>query len=90
MKSIVTVNIAMESDLAKGTRGTIEDVVRDPWEQPPQPDKDNIVNLMYPPALILFRPLNQENMPTFERLRAGLLPVVPLEVTFPVKKKKKK
>ncbi len=90
MKAMVTVNIAMESDLANGTRGTIEDLILNPQEQPPQPDEDNIINLMYPPALILFWPLNQENMPTFEGLGAGLLPIVPSEVTFPVKQKKTK
>ncbi len=90
MKAMVTVNIAMESDLANGTRGTIEDLILNPQEQPPQPDEDNIINLMYPPALILFWPLNQENVPTFEGLGAGLLPIVPLEVTFPVKQKKQK
>ncbi|PBK71404.1 hypothetical protein ARMSODRAFT_883566 [Armillaria solidipes] len=45
---------------------------------------------MYPPALILFCPLNQENVPSFEGVGSGLLPNVLSEVTFPVKYKKEK
>ncbi|SJL10776.1 uncharacterized protein ARMOST_14170 [Armillaria ostoyae] len=90
MKCMVTINIATESDLANGTRGTIMDIILNPREPPPNPDEDNIVDLLYPPVLILFRPLNQENVLSFEGILSGLLPIVPSEVTFPVKHKKEK
>ncbi|PBK71937.1 hypothetical protein ARMSODRAFT_973478 [Armillaria solidipes] len=90
MKAMVTINIAMESDLANGTRGTIEDLVLDQREPTPELDDEHVVELMFPPALILFRPLNQEGVPTFEGIGTGLLPIVPSEVSFPVKMKNEK
>ncbi|KAK0482307.1 hypothetical protein IW261DRAFT_1417898 [Armillaria novae-zelandiae] len=56
MKAMVTLNIATESDLTNGTCGTIEDIILDPREHNPTPDEDNIVDLQYPPALIIFCP----------------------------------
>ncbi len=90
MKCMVTINIATESDLANGMGGTIADLILDPHEPTPKPDEDNAVDLLYPPALILFQPLNQENVPSFEGIPSGLLPIVPSKVTFPVKHKKEK
>ncbi|KAK0476296.1 hypothetical protein IW261DRAFT_1566977 [Armillaria novae-zelandiae] len=87
MKAMVMLNIATESDLANGTCGTIEDIILDPQEHNPTLDEDNIVDLQYPPALIIFRPFQGENTPTFEGLSHGLLLIVPTEVSFLVKKK---
>ncbi|SJL05067.1 uncharacterized protein ARMOST_08439 [Armillaria ostoyae] len=87
MKAMVTLNIATESDLANGTRGTVEEIVLDPCEPIPQSNEHNIVELTYPPALIKFRPMDDTNVPTFEGLSPGILPIVPSEVSFPVKPK---
>ncbi|KAK0478008.1 hypothetical protein EDD18DRAFT_1365151 [Armillaria luteobubalina] len=87
MKAVVMLNIAMESDLENGTRGIVEDIAFDPHEPEPSPDEDNIVNLLYPPALILFCPSNVTKTPTFKGIPRGLLPIIPTEVSFPMKKK---
>ncbi|SJL04870.1 uncharacterized protein ARMOST_08241 [Armillaria ostoyae] len=87
MKAMVTLNIATESDLTNGTRGTVEDIVLDPHEPIPQPNEHNIVDLTYPPALIKFRPMNNTNVPMFEGLSPGVLPIIPLEISFLMKPK---
>ncbi len=84
---MVTLNIATESDLANGTRGTIEEIILDPREPIPQSNELNVVELTYPLALITFRPMNNTNVPTFKGLSPGILPIVPSEVFFPVKPK---
>ncbi len=69
------------------TRGSIEDIVLDPREPTPViADEDNVVHLLYPLALILFKPLSDSRtIPSFDNVPAGLLPIVPSEVSFLVK-----
>ncbi len=66
---------------------TIEDIVLNPREPMLQPNDHNVVDLTYPPALIKFRPMNDINVPTFEGLSPGVLPIIPSEVSFPMKPK---
>ncbi|SJL05240.1 uncharacterized protein ARMOST_08606 [Armillaria ostoyae] len=49
--------------------------------------KDQILDLTYPPALIKFRPMNDTDVPTFEGLSLGVLPIIPSEASFPMKPK---
>lgn len=68
MKAMVMINITTESDLANGTRGTIEDLILDPREPMPKLDNDNVVELMYLPALIL-QAIESEQCPNVQRDR---------------------
>ena len=56
MQVMVTLNLSTDKDLANGTRGTIEEIVLDPQEDCIELDEDGAIHLLYPPALILFKP----------------------------------
>lgn len=72
---MVTLNIATEADLANGSRGIVENIVLDPWEETEniQP-VDGIVKLKFPPAMVLFRPFHYTFDP-FPGLGPGLIPI---------------
>ncbi|KAK0246522.1 hypothetical protein EDD85DRAFT_784129 [Armillaria nabsnona] len=85
MKAMVTMNIATQADLANGTRGVIESIVLDPRDLSPLVnDETGIVDLKYPPALILFRPDIDDLGRRIDGIEKGLLPIVPAEVGFQV------
>ena len=45
MKAMVVLNIAMEADVANGTRRTVEGLVLDPREEFSHPDKEGRIHL---------------------------------------------
>jgi hypothetical protein len=45
MKAMVVLNIAMEADLANGTRGTVQGLVLDPREDRLSPDEEGQIHL---------------------------------------------
>lgn len=63
-------NLAVEADIANGTRGTIEQILLDARENNPEPSDDGTVRLRYPPAMILFRPDKPTDL-MFEGIEAG-------------------
>jgi hypothetical protein len=83
MKIMVTLNLAMEADLANRSRRTVEDIVLNPQEGVSLHEigKDGTVWLQYPYAMILFRPAHYKFEP-FLRLEPGLISIFPSEVTF--------
>jgi hypothetical protein len=74
MKAMVLMNISMESDLANGTQGIVEDIILDSREVALTPS--STIRLQYPPAMILFRPLFWRDR-TFASLPAGIVPIFP-------------
>lgn len=85
MKAMVTLNIAAESNLANGTRGEVVEIILDPREGVPQVDEETgLTNIRYPPAMILFRPLNGTKR-QYENLENGCIPIFPSEGKFPLK-----
>ncbi|KAF5321196.1 hypothetical protein D9619_001956 [Psilocybe cf. subviscida] len=81
MKAMVLVNLAVEADIANGTRGTVEDIILDNREEEQEVDEEGCVKLKYPPALILFRPDKPTNL-LFEGITPGLIPITPSKGTF--------
>ena len=55
MKAMVLLNVATEADIANGTRGEIQDIILDEWEDLLAPDEDSAIYLKYPPAMLLVR-----------------------------------
>ncbi|KAF7973278.1 hypothetical protein HWV62_15643 [Athelia sp. TMB] len=85
MKAMVTFNTATEADLANGSRGTIEEIKLDPREPSTSSgEQDGHVRLKYPPAMILFKPI-QKTAAKFPGVAEGLIPIFPTEVSFRVK-----
>lgn len=80
MKSMVLLNIATDADLANGTRGTVVDIILNASEDIPHPNETN-VRLHYPPAVILFRPLYEQNK-KIAGLPDGVLPIFPTRKKF--------
>ena len=54
MKCMVTFNVATDVNLVNGSIGMIKDIFLDPREEPWR--EGEIVNLEYPPIMILFQP----------------------------------
>ena len=79
---MVMLNVATDLDLANGTRGVIVDIVLDPRED--QPCAGAVSRLHYPPALVLFKPLNPPTV-TFPSLDNSLIPIFPCEKKFTIK-----
>lgn len=77
---MVTMNISMETDLANGSRGVVEDIILDPREMI-DPDHGRIIQLHYPPAAILFKPLFSHNH-KFPGLPEGMVPIFPTQKSF--------
>jgi len=85
MKAMVLVNIAVETDVANGTRGTVKDILLDPRDDHCDVE-DGAVQLKYPPAMILFRPDKRSNF-RFEGVAEGLIPISPSKALFTAKGK---
>lgn len=81
MRAMVTMNIATEADLAKGSRGKIVDIVLDARDDGACEDERGLTILQFPPALIIFQPTVSSHN-TFEGLGAGQIPVFPSEGGF--------
>ncbi len=81
MKAMVLLNLAIEADIANGTRGVIQDIVLDEREDVLLPDGDGVIELNYPPAMILFRPDKNTTL-TFARLPPGIIPLTPSVAAF--------
>lgn len=83
MEVMVMLNLAMEADLANGSRGVIDDIVLDPREERDDlsVDNDGCVRLRYPPAMILFHPYHYE-FEAFPGFEPGLIPIFPSEDHF--------
>ena len=62
MKAMVVLNIAVDADIANGTRGKIQDIILDEQEDQLTPDEDGIIKLKYPPAMLLFKPEKKTNL----------------------------
>lgn len=57
MKAMVLLNVlATEADIANGTQGEIQDIILNEREESSAPDKEGIIQLKYPSAMILFKP----------------------------------
>jgi hypothetical protein len=93
MKAMIKYNISTEGDVANGTRGTIEEIILDPREEPPKPDEVGVVRLKYPPAVILFKPDGASDISSaFEDNRGsksihipkGLVPISPSIADFTI------
>ena len=82
MKAIITINISTEADLANGMRGIISDIILNHREQLDWSEiKNGIVTLLYPPAMIIFKP-DKSSFPRFEGLKQGEIPLFPSEHNF--------
>ncbi|KAF7977003.1 hypothetical protein HWV62_4934 [Athelia sp. TMB] len=85
MKAMVTFNTATEADLANGSRGTVEGITLDPREPSlARNEKTGVVKLKYPPAMILFKPL-QGSVSKFPGFPEGFVPTFPCDKSFTVK-----
>lgn len=85
MKAMVTKNIATDADLANGSRGIITDIVLDARESidSEQADREGVVKLEYPLAVIIFKPYHH-TFPKFEGLKEGEIPIFPVEHNFTI------
>jgi hypothetical protein len=85
MKVMVTLNLAIEADLANSSRGTIKNIILDPREHVSlgdlHDDENRIIWLKYPLAMIVFKPLHYK-FPPFSGMDPGLIPIFSSEVTF--------
>lgn len=87
MKTMILVNISTDVDLANGSRGIISDIILDPREVLPN-DASTTIYLMYPPAVVLFRPFSNKNV-KIPGLEHGTIPVFPTHTTFSIQAEKK-
>ena len=83
MKAMVLLNVAMEADIANGTRGEIQDIILDEREQTSEPDEEGIIHLKFPPAMLLFKPDRMSKL-SFPGLPPGIIPLTPSQVKFTV------
>jgi hypothetical protein len=80
MKAMLLQNLAPHAALANGSRGIITDIILDPREQIEHAGSCS-VELQFPPAVILFKPVNAQNI-CLRGLPDGILPIFPSSVTF--------
>lgn len=83
MKAMVLLNLATEADIANGTRGEIQDIILDEREEMSAPDEEGIVQLKYPPAMLLFKPDRTSKL-MFPGLPPGVIPLTPSQTKFTV------
>jgi ATP-dependent exoDNAse (exonuclease V) alpha subunit len=85
MKAMVMTNIATQADLANGSRGIIADIVLDAREDVDreQAERDGVVKLQYPPALVVFEPYHH-TFPKFHSLKEGQIPIFPQDLGFTI------
>ena len=81
MKAMVLLNLAIDTDIANGMRGHIQDIILDEREGLCVPDEDGIVELKYPPVMILFMPDKKTKL-TFESLPPGVILITPSLARF--------
>jgi hypothetical protein len=79
MKAMVLLNIATEADIANGTRGEIQDITLDEREETSVADEEGIIQLKYPPAMLLFKPDRTSKL-SFLGLPVGIIPLMPSRV----------
>ena len=84
MKAMVLLNIATEADIANGTRGVIQDIILDEREEVSVADEEGIIQLKYPPAMLLFKP-DQVSKLSFPGLPAGIIPLTPMRAKFTIR-----
>lgn len=82
MRGMVLLNIATESDLANGSRGSVSGIVLDSRENG-QGAEDGVMKLGYPPACVIFK-LDHCSFPRFEGLEANEIPIFPSETSFKI------
>ncbi len=82
MKVMVTANIATEADVANGTQGRITQILLDSRE-PPVILEDGVVQLKYPPAMVLFRPDKGTDV-VLPGVPIGQLPLTPATERFSI------
>ena len=80
MKTMVLMNISMDSDLANRSRGIIKDIIPDPRETL-HPNNPSSVILNFPPLAFFFRPLlcPKKKSPGLDN---GVIPIYPMCKTF--------
>lgn len=83
MRVMVILNIATESDLANGTRGTVVDIILDEREKDSPDVVNGVTMLSYPPAAVLIKPDNPSNA-QLPGLEAGILPIIPSKGQFTI------
>ena len=83
MKAMVLLNVATEVDIANGTRGEIQDIILDEREEPSVPDEDGIIQLKYPPAMLLLKPDRTSRL-MFPGFPGGIIPLTPSKAKFTV------
>lgn len=81
MRGMVLLNIATESDLANGSRGTVVDIALDSREHNLEVSEDGQVRLKYPPACVTFR-LDHSTFPQFVGLQKNEVPLFPSEMSY--------
>jgi hypothetical protein len=83
MKIMVTLNLAMEANLANSSQGIIHDIVLDLRESVCEDncDENSIVWLQYPLAMIIFKPYKYQFNP-FPGLEPSLILIFPSKVSF--------
>ncbi|KAF8511393.1 hypothetical protein JB92DRAFT_2831208 [Gautieria morchelliformis] len=86
MRAMLTWNFVVSADLANGTQGTVEKIYLDPRKNLTRlPTVDNIIQLQYPPALVLFRPDNTP-LNNLKGLTSGVIPLEPskkgMQITY--------
>jgi hypothetical protein len=80
MKMMITYNVMTDMDLANGARGEIVDIVLDEREDPLDVQTP-IINLKYPPQLVLVKLLDGKAM-KLHGLPDGVLPITPISKSF--------
>lgn len=80
MKVMVTFNIAVDLDIANGSRGEVIDIILDEREEQLIPET-GVVELKYPPSYVLVR-LNHTRAKQLDGLPENVLPLVPMSRSF--------
>ena len=80
MKVMVTFNVAVELDVANGSRGEVVDIVLDPREDLTIPSS-GVVEPRYPPTYVLIRLLHTK-VQGLQGLPDNVLPLVPISRSF--------
>jgi hypothetical protein len=91
MEAMVTQNISTDASLANGSRGVVVDIVLDPHEgwHKNELDDEGVLTLMYPPAMVLFKPYQKPVIEPLPGLLPTQIPVFPFKANFHIGGKKK-
>ena len=76
IKAMVLLNLATKSNVANGTWGHIQDIILDKQEGLCVPDEDSVVELKYPPVMILFKPDKKTKL-MFDGMPPGVILITP-------------